>query len=241
MPEIICKMHFSTVSALTYQVFLKKFICRRFLFAFYRNFHSNFSHLNFSTWILICQAALNFNCRHFFHISNWILEITFSSEIYWRLLSNLNIKTSKFFFGTCLVKDWDWTGRFLRAISKFNFCFLLMSWRIQNARPISNIYIYTYICLKCVAGQSHATFWDEYLKPLKKTIFQFQSLEWKVWDTGFKSLKNLMSTSNPWMENLRMKKSKYCRKNLNIESLSEKNRDKNSQNPEVRLCEIFNP
>ena len=23
----------------------------------------------------------------------------------------------------------------------------------------------------------------------KKTIFQFQSLEWKVWDTGFKSLK----------------------------------------------------
>ena len=219
MPEIICKMHFSTVSALTYQVFLKKFICRRFLFAFYRNFHSNFSHLNFSTWILICQAALNFNCRHFFHISNWILEITFSSEIYWRLLSNLNIKTSKVFFGTCLVKDWDWTGRFLRAISKFNFCFLLMSWRIQNARPISNIYIYTYMLEMC-GGTKPCNILRWVSQTFKKTHF---------------------SISKPWMKSLRYRFQIFEKFDVNLKSLNGKFKNEKikvlQKKPQYRIFE----
>lgn len=102
--------------------------------------HSNFWHFNFNTWILICQVALNFNCRHVFHSSNWIFEITFSSEIYWRFLSNFNIKTSKLFFW---ARFWsnigigleDFHGQFQSSISAF-------LWWVEEfkiPKPISNI------------------------------------------------------------------------------------------------------
>ena len=222
MPKNICKIHFSTVSALTYEVFFKFSSVVFSLHSIEIKFqvHSNFWHFNFNTWILICQVALTFNCRHFFHISNWIFEKSFSSEIYWRLLSNLNIKTSKLFFWAHVWSNIgigleDFQGQFQSSISAFLWWveeqFLIYSPEMCGGTKPCNI-------LRWESQTFH-----------KKTIFQFQSLEWKVWDTGFKSLKNLMSTSNPRMEKLKMNKSKYCRKNLNIESLSEKKRSKFSK------------
>ena len=128
----ICKLIFLTVPNLTYQVYSKissVFSLHSIEMKF--QFYSNFSHFKFNTGILTCQVALNFNCHHFFHGSNCIFEMTFSSEIYRRTLSNLTIKISKLFWGSfwnilCPKMGLDW------RVFMGNFKVRFLLWRMGH-------------------------------------------------------------------------------------------------------------
>ena len=175
--------------------------------------HSNFWHFNFNTWILICQVALTFNCRHFFHISNWIFEKSFSSEIYWRLLSNLNIKTSKLFFWAHVWSNIgigleDFQGQFQSSISAF----LWWVEKFKIPKPISNFE---------VCGGT---------EPCNILRWVSQTFQ-----------KNDFSISKPWMKSLRYRFQIFGKSDVNLKSLNGKFKDEKikalQKKPQYRIFE----